>query len=113
MRELSSAPEGHLFELLVLPGAERRGNQGFAAQLAHSPRSEAEGGTRTLTGRARATRGLGPVQRVVRPETAIARHYRRPMPALRFLHDTLDHNRPPLAEIPDVVLELVSCRLAH
>jgi hypothetical protein len=45
MRELSSAPEGHLFELLVLPGAERRGNQEFAAQLAHSPRSEAEGGT--------------------------------------------------------------------
>jgi hypothetical protein len=44
-RELSSAPEGHLFELLVPPGAERRGNQGFTAQLAHSPRSEAEGGT--------------------------------------------------------------------
>ena len=44
MRELSSAPQGHLFELLVLPGAERRGNQEFAAQLAHS-RSEAEGGT--------------------------------------------------------------------
>jgi hypothetical protein len=45
MRELSSAPQGHLFELLVPPGAERRGNQEFAAQLAHSPRSEAEGGT--------------------------------------------------------------------
>jgi hypothetical protein len=44
-RELSSAPQGHLFELLVPPGAERRGNQEFAAQLAHSPRSEAEGGT--------------------------------------------------------------------
>src|SRR5215475_3401850 len=43
MRELSSAPQGHLFELLVLPGAERRGNQEFAAQLAHSPRSGAEG----------------------------------------------------------------------
>jgi hypothetical protein len=27
MRELSSAPEGHLFELLVLPGAERRGER--------------------------------------------------------------------------------------
>jgi hypothetical protein len=40
MRELSSAPEGHLFELLVLPGAERRGNQEFAAQLAHSPRAK-------------------------------------------------------------------------
>jgi hypothetical protein len=49
MRELSSAPEGHLFELLVLPGAERRGNQECAAQLAHSPRSEAEGGTLALT----------------------------------------------------------------
>ena len=45
MRELSSAPEGHLFELLVPPGAERRGSQGFVAQLAHSPRSAAEGGT--------------------------------------------------------------------
>src|ERR671923_1155202 len=44
MRELSSAPEGHLFELLVPPRAERRGNQEFTAQLAHSPRSEAEGG---------------------------------------------------------------------
>jgi hypothetical protein len=37
MRELSSAPQGHLFELLVLPGAERRGNQECAAQLARSP----------------------------------------------------------------------------
>ena len=45
MRELSSAPQGHLFELLVRPGAERRGNQEFTAQLAHSPRSGAEGGT--------------------------------------------------------------------
>ncbi len=34
MRELSSAPQGHLFELLVLPGAERRGKE-FVAQLAH------------------------------------------------------------------------------
>jgi hypothetical protein len=49
MRELSRAPEGHLFELLVLPGAERRGNQEFAAQLAHSPRSEAEGRTLGLS----------------------------------------------------------------
>jgi hypothetical protein len=49
MRELSSAPQGHLFELLVPPGAERRGNQECAAQLAHSPRSAAEGGTPKLT----------------------------------------------------------------
>ena len=49
MRELSSAPQGHLFELLVLPGAERRGNQEFTAQLAHSPWSEAEGGTQKLS----------------------------------------------------------------
>jgi hypothetical protein len=61
MRELSSAPKGHLFELLVLPGAERRGNQEVAAQLAHSPRSEAEGGTRKLTGAVKR-----PVQRLVR-----------------------------------------------
>jgi hypothetical protein len=51
MRELSRAPEGHLFELLVLPGAERRGTQECTAQLAHSPRSEAEGRTMELSRR--------------------------------------------------------------
>src|SRR5262245_55272924 len=50
MRELSSAPQGQLFEPLVPPEAERRGNQEFTAQLAHSPQSEAEGGTRKLSG---------------------------------------------------------------
>jgi hypothetical protein len=51
MRELSRAPQGHLFELLVRPGAERRGNQECAAQLAHSPRSGAEGGTPAVSRR--------------------------------------------------------------
>ena len=40
MRELSSAPEGHLFRTPGSPAAERRGNQEFAAQLAHSPSAQ-------------------------------------------------------------------------
>jgi hypothetical protein len=42
---VEQCPKGICLELLVLPAAERRGNQEFAAQLPHSPRSEAEGGT--------------------------------------------------------------------
>ncbi|MFH0813670.1 MAG: hypothetical protein V2A69_12660 [Pseudomonadota bacterium] len=41
---------GICLELLVLPAAERRENQEFAAQLLHSPRSEAEGGTMSSAG---------------------------------------------------------------
>ena len=40
MRELSSAPEGHLFRTPDSPAAERRGNQEFAAQLARSPSAQ-------------------------------------------------------------------------
>jgi len=43
---VEQCPKGICLELLVLPAAERRGNQEFAAQLPRSPRSEAEGGTR-------------------------------------------------------------------
>jgi hypothetical protein len=46
---VEQCPKGICLELLVLPAAERRGNQEFAAQLPHSPRSEAEGGIRTLS----------------------------------------------------------------
>jgi len=42
---VEQCPKGICLELLVLPAAERRGNQEFAAQLPRSPRSEAEGGT--------------------------------------------------------------------
>jgi len=41
---VEQCPKGICLELLVLPAAERRGNQEFVAQLPHSPRSEAEGG---------------------------------------------------------------------
>ncbi len=43
---VEQCPKGICLELLVLPAAERRGNQEFTAQLPHSPRSEAKGGTR-------------------------------------------------------------------
>jgi hypothetical protein len=49
MRELSSAPEGHLFELLVLPGAETR------SSLLNSripPGAKRTGGTEKLSGAA-------------------------------------------------------------
>jgi hypothetical protein len=42
---VEQCPNGICLELLVLPAAERGENQEFAAQLPHSPRSEAEGGT--------------------------------------------------------------------
>ena len=42
---VEQCPKGICLELLVLPAAERRGNQEFTAQLPHSPRSEAKGGT--------------------------------------------------------------------
>jgi hypothetical protein len=35
MRELSSAPQGHLFELLVPPGAERRGERPGMSRAGH------------------------------------------------------------------------------
>ena len=41
---VEQCPKGICLELLVLPAAERRGNQEFTAQLPHSPRSEAKGG---------------------------------------------------------------------
>ncbi len=47
---VEQCPKGICLELLVLPVAERRGNQEFAAQLPHSPRSEAEGGTPEISG---------------------------------------------------------------
>jgi hypothetical protein len=50
--EVEQCPKGICLELLVLPAAERRGNQEFAAQLTHSPRSEAEGGMLEVTGAA-------------------------------------------------------------
>jgi hypothetical protein len=37
---VEQCPKGICLELLVLPAAERRGNQEFAAQLPHSPRAE-------------------------------------------------------------------------
>ena len=46
---VEQCPKGICLELLVLPAAERRGNQEFTAQLPRSPRSEAEGGTFILT----------------------------------------------------------------
>jgi hypothetical protein len=49
---VEQCPKGICLELLVLPAAERRGNQEFAAQLPHSPRSEAEGGTIGMRGAA-------------------------------------------------------------
>jgi hypothetical protein len=42
---LSGRPKGIRLQCLVLPATERGENQEFAAQLPHSPRSEAEGGT--------------------------------------------------------------------
>jgi hypothetical protein len=51
---VEQCPKGICLELLVLPAAERRGNQEFAAQLPRSPRSEAEGGTSRLSGGATA-----------------------------------------------------------
>jgi len=48
---VEQCPKGICLELLVLPAAERRGNQEFAAQLPHSPRSEAEGRTMLLSDR--------------------------------------------------------------
>ncbi len=40
---VEQCPKGICLELMVLPAAERRGNQEFAAQLPRSPRAERVG----------------------------------------------------------------------
>jgi hypothetical protein len=60
MRELSSAPQGHLFELLGPPGAQRRGEQIILQFLHNSTPLKSSQGLYTATGSLVCGRSLGP-----------------------------------------------------